>query len=137
MAPGTSSSGIWEGGRLCSPGPCHLACRSKYFPYLIPVLSSCRTVCRMSLIRIGCRLSSSLCGALVPPSSGPTWLVGPVPAILFWGDCLRIDLKHDRGMSSCCLGYSLCLSYSYSHSIEFDSEYYSPQQCKHKTYSYR
>ena len=85
------------GGWLCSPGPCHLTCRSKYFPYLMPVLSSCRTVCRMSLIRIGCRSSSSLCGALVPTSSGLSWLVGPIPAIWSWGDHLRIDLKHDRG----------------------------------------
>ena len=88
---------VFGRGRLCSPGPCRLTCRSKYFPYLMPVLSSCRTVCRMSLIHIGCRSSSSLCGALVPMSSGLSWLVGPVPAIWSWGDHLRIDLKHDRG----------------------------------------
>ena len=51
----------------------------------------------MSLIRIGCKSSSSLWGVLVPTSSGSTWLVGSVPAILSWGDRLRIDLKHDRG----------------------------------------
>ena len=44
VAAGTSNSGIWEEWWLCSPGPCRLACRSKYFPYLMPVLSSCRTV---------------------------------------------------------------------------------------------
>ena len=51
----------------------------------------------MSLIHIGCKSSSFFCGVLVPMSSGLTWLVDPVPAILCWGDRLRIDLKHDRG----------------------------------------
>ena len=84
-------------GQLCSPDPCRLTCRSRYFPYLMPVLSSCRTVCRMSLIRIGCRSSSSLSDAPVPMSPGLSWLVGSVAATWSWGDHLRIDLKHDRG----------------------------------------
>ena len=51
----------------------------------------------MSVIRIGCRSSSSLSDALVPMSPGLPWLVGPVAATWSWGDHLRIDLKHDRG----------------------------------------
>ena len=59
----------------------------------------------MSLIRIGCRLSSSLSDALVPMSPGLSWLVGPVAFFFFFlifeyvttgpfGGPLSVDFTH-------------------------------------------